>query len=580
MVLLPLVAAVALVRHAHASTPSANFLFIIVDDLRTQLSGAYGQSGVQTPNIQRLQEAGVTFTRAYSQVTVCSPARTALLTGMRPNRNRLWTIGPYFRETTLENGTAIVSLPQALKLAGFNATGAGKVWHPGTSSGAPGSYGLGAVGGADQPYSWSYPVPPGVDPRVLYYDCDAWSNATGASPASAGIKGGNGCVTTPNCVACLESFNATKGLSWAGANCHDSCFVDGMIGDYAVSHLAAPGPTPWSTFLGFKRPHLVWTVPQTALDLYGKNQTLAAHRLPPEGMPPSGWSYNGEIRSCDDMGPWVNNSLPGYLGLINDGKHAELRRAYYAAVTATDVQVGRVWNSLQASPARNNTWVVLTGDHGWNLGEHGNWAKVTLFENVARVPLIIVPPSGVPGFLRNAVIGPDAFVEHLDLFPTITELLGVDASLLPAGQLDGRSLVPLLRGEQPAVNFSAAFSQITRQIANGPGQCKGPSDVDSVDPSVSDPPAVSSRAAPLPPCAMGQSVRVRGFRYTAWTGFNFTSGRADWTDIRGEELYDEPDDGSGDENDFDANENVNVADDPAHAAIKATLLALLQQTMG
>lgn len=200
---LPLAVALASIASANISVKPGGeqLLFIVVDDLRPQISGAYGQATL-TPNLLRLQEQGVTFTRAYTQVSLCSPSRTSFLTGMRPDSTRLWTIGPYFRNTTA-SASAIVTLPQALKAMGRNSTGAGKIWHPGTSSGGIAAWG-GSVGGDDMPWSFSYAAQPGVDPRAQYWECDAWMNSTGQSTASVGVAGGQGCVTSPACVECLE----------------------------------------------------------------------------------------------------------------------------------------------------------------------------------------------------------------------------------------------------------------------------------------------------------------------------------------------------------------------------------------
>jgi iduronate 2-sulfatase len=160
----------ALARPALSAPPT--LLFVMVDDLRAQLGGAYGQTTL-TPNLDRLAARGVSFTRAYVQVSLCSPSRTSILTGMRPDATRLWTIGPYFRRTAgLSRGADIISLPQLLKGSGLNATGAGKIWHPGVSSGGLPTWG-GSVGGDDQPFSWSEHVPPGVDSRLVYWECDA-----------------------------------------------------------------------------------------------------------------------------------------------------------------------------------------------------------------------------------------------------------------------------------------------------------------------------------------------------------------------------------------------------------------------
>ena len=300
--------AVSLSRSASLSA-RPNVLFIIVDDLGARVGGAYAQPGLTptTPNILRLQEEGVSFTRAYARVTLCSPSRTALLTGLRPEESRLWTIGPYWRSTTSKAASGeYVTLPQALKLSGYNTTGAGKVWHTGTSSGGLPNWGGGEVGGDDMPWSWSYEIPQGVDPRLLFWECDAWTNSTGQSSRSAGVPNGQGCVTSVACVQCLQKYNATDIVSWVSSPCADTCYVDPMIAEYAAGILAqkaaSPPPPPqqqqpFAFFTGFKRPHLGFQVPQRFLDRYPVDVPIAAVRAPPDGFPPVAWSANSEIRT-------------------------------------------------------------------------------------------------------------------------------------------------------------------------------------------------------------------------------------------------------------------------------------------
>ena len=213
---------------------------------------------------------------------------------------------------------------------------------------------------------------------------------------------------------------------------------------------------------------------------------------------------------------------------------------------------------LEAAPGlRESTWIFFTGDHGYQLGEHGNWAKITLHENTARVPLIVVPPTGPAGagFLRNATVGAaeGAFVSLLDLFPTIAELLNLT---VPAGQLDGRSLVPLLRGQGGGGAFDAAFTQISREEPN----CAQP-DADAVParhPSDSDGPSmVAPGAAAAANCSMGLAVRTKSWRYAAWTRFAYGAAATNgagvgplWSApdaIVGEELYSHEADDAGDE---------------------------------
>lgn len=210
--------------------------------------------------------------------------------GTRPDRTRLYTIGPYFRVTGAPAAADIVTLPQAMKLSGRNTTGAGKIWHPGTSSGGDPRWGNGLVGGDDMPHSFSLPQggAGGVDPRLLVWECDAWGNSTGQSAAGAGLPGGMGCVTSPECVSCLVAHNATNGHSWVTSPCADLCYVDAMIAEHASNELRLRAQTkePFAFFLGLKRPHLGFQLPQHALDVYPHAQPLAAHRAPPPGYPP------------------------------------------------------------------------------------------------------------------------------------------------------------------------------------------------------------------------------------------------------------------------------------------------------
>lgn len=243
--------------------------------------------------------------------------------------------------------------------------------------------------------------------------------------------------------------------------------------------------------------------------MYPPNQPLAEDRWPPRGMPPQGWTRNGEITGEADTRPFVLHNDTVFPGMLEDAIHAPLRRAYYSAVSWVDSQIGLALDALDASGLANTTWITFIGDHGWALGEHGNWAKQALFENALRVPLIIAPPRGAPGWRRGATVGAPAMVEALDLFPTVAELLGMDA---PPGQLEGRSLVPFLRDAPPPKNFTPyAFSQIVREDRPG---CKGPGPAEGfpIHPWDTDPPSGPHATGTADQCLMGLSVRTNGFR--------------------------------------------------------------------
>jgi iduronate 2-sulfatase len=556
------------------SPPRPNLLYIVVDDLRTEI-GAYGATWMSTPGIDGLAARGTLFPRAYTQVTVCSPSRTSFLTGMRPRRTRTWTIGPYFRNQSAA-AASIVPLSAALIGVGYNATSVGKVWHPGTSSGGAAAP---SVGGDDGAYgSWSG----GRDPFSAAWECDAWLNGTGQSPASVSWPGGTGCVTPPDCEACLATFGIGGDFtrSWAAADCDDGCFVDGLIARRAVADLAwkaaNPGAGPWAYFLGFKRPHLTLTGPAWAFAAYDNaTTTLPAHPLPPPGMPEVAFFQNGEIGGASDVRHllYTYTDADGNFTLVDEWKLREIKWAYRAVVTHMDRALGDVLAALDATGLANNTWVVFHGDHGWSLGENGEVAKQNLFEPAARVPLIIAPPRGAPGWAANTSF--PGFVELVDLFPTVLDVLGVPRSAVPPGQLDGDTLVPALAARAAgggagaaavaaaaaaAPAFAAAFTEISRGSTGGP---------------TVHPPDGSWH---------GLSIRTADWRFTAWVPYNYSGAgpmwRA-WDPSTGSpvELYDhrgDPAPGSGVWEDYDAMETVNVAGDPGNAAVVSEMVAMAQ----
>jgi len=279
-----------------------------------------------------------------------------------------------------------------------------------------------------------------------------------------------------------------------------------------------------------------------------------------------------------------NDTFPG---MLNDTTHARLRRAYYACVSWMDSQLGVVLDALDSSGAAENTWVVVVGDHGWSLGEHGNWAKQQLFENSLRVPMIIAPPRGAVGWRVNVTV--DVIVEALDLFPTVLDVLGLaDSPLLPTGQLDGRSLAAFLRTKTVTSTSPAAFSQIVR----GDRPCQSPESESYPSPQSQDSdPSHSNEIfdeGSLPPCIMGLTVRIQGYRYTAWVHFAYgaaTGGTTGplWDQVVGEELYDHvrsdshpPDVMDPGLSYDDESENVNVAAEASYGALKVQLLQLLK----
>lgn len=350
-----------------------NVLLICVDDLKPLL-GCYGESGIKTPHIDRLAARGLRFDLAYCNQAVCAPSRNALLTGMRPDRAGVYDLSTFFRKAVPD----AVTFPQHFKSHGYRSAALGKILHV-------------SHGNSDDPLSWSVP---------------AWRPKTGlyAIPPESGSK------------------PATE-----RADVPDNRYGDGLIADEAVRRIGtAADDKPFLLAVGFLKPHLPFCAPEKYWKLY-ERESFRPHQLiaPPEGAPAFGATDWGELRQYD--------GIPRG-GPLDETTQVDLIHGYHAAVSYVDAQIGRVLDALDPSGMRNNTIVVLWGDHGFHLGDHGFWCKHTNYEQAARVPLIIAAPGLAPGVIP-------APVETVDLYPTLCELAGLPA---PAG-LDGASLVPILK---------------------------------------------------------------------------------------------------------------------------------------
>lgn len=376
-----------------------NVLFIAVDDLSCAL-GCYGDLIAQTPNIDRLAATGVRFDRAYSQLPLCNPTRASLMTGLRPDRIRVYDLDRHFRDEVPD----VVTLPQAFQSAGYSAMRIGKIYH----YNVPNSIG---TNGLDDSLSWNETVNPkgrDVADEALIFNAEPHRPISGS-------------------------------LSWLAAEGSDEEQTDGMIATEAIRRIAQPHAKPFFLAVGFFRPHTPYVAPRKYFDLY----SVSNLRLPfaPAGdrsdIPEAAFAHN-----C----PVPNYNLDAELLLA-------ATQAYYACVSFVDAQVGRLLDALDAQHLTDNTIVVLWSDHGYHLGEHnGVWQKRTLFEQSARAPLIIRAP-GMPGNGQAC----RRIVEFVDLYPTLTALTGVQAP----PDLDGRDLTSLL--QNPLADWDGvAVTQILR----------------------------------------------------------------------------------------------------------------------
>ena len=398
---------------AVATSRPLNVLFLAVDDLRPEL-GCYGNSQIQTPNLDALAARSMIFERAYCQAAVCGPSRASLLTGLRPDTTRVWGNRTHFRHAH----PALVTLPQRFKDAGYHTQAIGKVLHGNQ---------------ADSP-SWSVPAwPEGGRQAGMQYIDEARFAALRAKEPGRRWQGDE-----------IPTLEWTKLDSWQAPDVPANALQDGQVADRAVAALQELRDQPFFLAVGFQKPHLPFTAPKRYFELYDADRLpLAEDAHRPVDAPDFAFTNSQELRGYQD--------IPA-TGPLARGKARELVHGYYAATSFMDAQAGRVLSELERLGLAERTVVLLFGDHGWHLGEHGLWAKTNNFELDTRVPLML----HVPG--QRTLGGRCArFVELVDMYPTLCEACGI---AIPAS-LEGTSMLPLL--EQPERPWKqAAFSQITR----------------------------------------------------------------------------------------------------------------------
>lgn len=420
--IIPFLFCVLMVRGANADRP--NILFLAVDDLRPEF-GAYGADYIKSPNLDRIAKAGITFNRAYCQQAVCSPTRSSLMTGTRPDTTKVWDLETHFR-TALPD---VVTLGQHFKDNGYFVQGMGKIYH-GNFDDAP-----------TWSVPWQSPKAPGYGlPENLALNKPAIS----ADPNAANNKkdGKRKKQPTPK---------NSRGPAWEGADVPDNTFQDGKVAELAVATLKeiSKKPDPFFLAVGFAKPHLPFVAPKKYYDLYDPSKIqLATNKFRSHDAPDYAIQSGGELRSY--------HGIPE--GSIPDDLARQLKHGYFAAISYMDAQLGKVLDELERSGLAKNTIIILWGDHGWKLGEHDAWCKHSNCENDTNVALLL----SVPG-MKHAGSRTNGIVEFVDIYPTLAELAGL---ALPT-HLEGTSFKPLL--EQPNQSWKqAAFSQYPRSKGGKP----------------------------------------------------------------------------------------------------------------
>ena len=392
---------------APAAGKKPNILFIAVDDLRPEL-GCYGHAHVKSPNIDRLAASGTRFTHTYCQQAICAPSRASLLTGLRPDSTGIYDLRHPVKDTL----PRVRTLPQHFRAHGYHTVSLGKIYHH----------------GHDDPKGWS--ERPGVH-KPLYADRETnlkrWKRLEEAK--KKGLTGS-------------RRYNYAAGPSTECLDVPDDTYGDGAITDAAVRILLERRDGPFFLAVGYWKPHLPFTAPKRYWDLYDPSAIVLPDADEPDAAPALAFTNWGELRAYSD--------IPEKGGL-DEATTRRLIHGYRACVSFVDRQIGRLLDALDDLGLADDTVVILWGDHGWKLGEYGDWCKHTNFELDTHVPMLLRVPGAKAGRVCPAL------TEYVDIYPTLAEACGLP---VPA-HCEGTSMVPLLADPDRPWK-AAAFSQYPR----------------------------------------------------------------------------------------------------------------------
>jgi iduronate 2-sulfatase len=470
---------IALLLFNNVVAQKKNVLFIIVDDLKPEL-GCYGSKIVKSPNIDELAKTSTLFSSAYCQQAICGPTRASVLTGLRPDKTQVWDLKAKMRDM-LPN---VVTLPQYFKSNGYLTMAMGKVFDQSNTD----KFGDSA--------SWSVPLQKTFKLAKGYEDIAYGFYQNPIVKQKTKALGDSGKDET-------AFYGPDKEMSIRfSTECldvPDNAYMDAAMADYAVKQLKdlKKQKQPFFMAVGFKKPHLPFIAPKKYWDLYDRSKIKLAQFVDKAaGSPDFAYHNAGELRSyAADIKPLDDkqNTLK-----LSEEKQKELLHGYYACISYTDAQIGKLINALKANGLDKNTIVVLIGDHGWHLGDHSQWCKHSNFEQAVKVPMIVKIPGVSKGQKNNNL------VELVDLYPTLCNATNLKAEKY----LDGQNLIPTIKN--PNVKTKGfSISQYPRGFGGDP---RG---------------------------IMGYSIRTNQYRFTQWIGDKFTTAQMfDEKKVKAIELYD------------------------------------------
>uniref|UniRef100_A0A8C1M0L2 Iduronate 2-sulfatase n=1 Tax=Cyprinus carpio TaxID=7962 RepID=A0A8C1M0L2_CYPCA len=500
-----------------------NILYLIADDLRPTL-GCYSDPVVKSPHIDQLASVSTVFHNAYAQQAVCGPSRVSFLTSRRPDTTKLYDFNSYWRV----HAGNYTTLPQYFKSNGYTTLSVGKVFHPGIASNHSDDY----------PYSWS--VPPYHPPSFKYEKRKVCKDKDGTLHS--------------NLLCAVDVSEMPLGTL---PDIENTAEAIRLLESMKDSH------NPFFLAVGFYKPHIPFRIPREYLKLYPiESMTLAPDPDVPKKLPDVAYNPWTDIRKREDVQA-LNLSFP--YGPIPKDFQLQIRQHYFASVSYVDAQVGKILQALDDFGLAKDTIVVFSSDHGWSLGEHGEWAKYSNFDVATRVPLIVYKPGVTSPFPRPGEKtfpfidvfqgtreqfgkgrGVESVVELVDVFPTLSNLAGLrPLRRCPSSSFkielctEGSNLANLIRNQERELNREAySYSQYPR-----------PSD--SIQENSDLPDLADIRI-------MGYSIRSNDYRYTLWVGFDPIRCQPNMTDIHAGEMYLLAEDPGEDNNVFDEFDHASV----------------------